>query len=142
MITQKKNRLNAKTVGARLRKIRDYFGYTQEQMAALTGILKSTYEKNERGNHLIQTDNLATIHEQMGVSAEWLLFGRAPVFWNEDKKRKDMEFKDENREDAPVSGELAEMIEVVKGVPFLRHAVLGHFQKLKLENQHLLKDNR
>ena len=141
MITQRKNVLNAKTVGARLRKIRNYFGYNQEQMAALTGILKTTYGKNERGDHIIQTGSLAAIHEQMGVSAEWLLFGRAPVFWNEDKKRKDMEFKDENRENVPVSGELAEMIDAVKRVPFLRHAVLGHFQKLKLENQHLLKDN-
>lgn len=138
---EKERFLNAGAIASRLRKIRKYFGYSQDEMADLLGITKETYGKNERAYHLLQALTLGAIHEKLGISIEWLLFNRAPVFWNPDKKRKDMEFKGDISGNVPVTPELAEMIDLLNRIPFLRNLVLGYYQKLKLENQHLISES-
>lgn len=134
----RKKFLNAKPIVGRLRKIRRYFGYSQQKMADILGIVKETYGKNERGYHLLQLESLVEIHEKLGVSVEWLLFNREPVFWKADKKIKGIELKGAKQGDVLVSTELEEMIDLLTRIPLLRYAVLGYYQKLKLENQQLI----
>ncbi|UCH98708.1 MAG: helix-turn-helix transcriptional regulator, partial [Candidatus Aminicenantes bacterium] len=43
--------MSKEAMGKRLREIRRHFGYLQDKMAAVLGIKKVTYGKNERGLH-------------------------------------------------------------------------------------------
>ncbi len=60
---------------ARLRKMREDLGYTQEQFSQILGINISTYKKIETYNRRISLDNLMTLHEKLNVSVDYILFG-------------------------------------------------------------------
>lgn len=131
-------RINARVIGSRLKEVRNYFGFNQGKMAGILGITRDTLGKNERGEHSVQVDSLHALHENLGISAEWLLFNRGAMFWdagmtkNSDKSGK--------QEEISFSTELDEMIDLMKRAPFLRHAVMGYFQKFKIENDHLIDE--
>ena len=130
--------INAAPIGRRLKEVRKYFGYKQGKMAELLGITMDAYGKNERGTHLVQTDSLHAVHEKLGVSMEWLLFNRGSMFWNADIMKKGK--KGGKREEILFSSEVDEMIDLMKRVPFLRYAVMGYYQKFKIENKHLVTE--
>ena len=131
-----RERINARPIGSRLREVRKYFGFSQGKMAGILGITRDTLSKNERGYNSVQVDTLHALHESLGVSVEWLLFNRGAMFWDAGMT------KDSNQggkaEGITFSTELDEMIDLMKRVPFLRHAVMGYFQKFKIENNHLI----
>ena len=64
--------LNIKNIGQRLRQVRELFTFTQHRMAEVLKIQDVTYKKNERGLHLVNMNCLDQLHDELGVSAEWL----------------------------------------------------------------------
>ncbi len=135
-LDNKRIKMNAAPVSQRLRQLRKHFGYTQTQMADKLGMVKDAYGRNERCITLISTDSLQPIHDVLGVSVEWLLFGRGPMFW------KDIDKKAENgTRDLRLNPEMGEMVDHMNRFSFLRNMVLGYFQKLKMENRHLLTED-
>ena len=134
---RKRKRLNAGPVEARLRRIRGYFGYRQYEMADFLGISRAAYGKNERGIHMIDLISIIAIHDKLGVSLEWLLFNRGPMFWKTvgDKKQKRTELQTTDS----FTGELDQMIAEMKGIPLLRHAVMGFYQKFRIENDQVIR---
>ncbi len=128
--------LSASPIAGRLRMVRRHFGYSQNKMAQSLGCSRETYRKNERGYYLLTIDTLAALYEKLGVSIEWLLFNRGPML--RDKGIKKSELKLETQADMSFPDELDEMISMMKNVPFLRYAVMGYYQKFKLENKHTI----
>ena len=129
--------LNPGPIAARLRKIRNHFGYRQYEMADFLGITRSAYGKNERGYHVIDLGSIASIHDKLGVSAEWLLFNRGPMFWRWEQSQK--KIKEKSQETVSFAEELEEMITQMKYIPLLRYAIMGYYQKFKIENDDLIR---
>lgn len=72
-----KNKLN-KTVGARIRMIRENMGYTRETFSALCDISDSFLSDVERGNKSLTTKTLHKICTSAHVSADFILQGTPP----------------------------------------------------------------
>ncbi len=59
----------------RLRKMREDLGYSQEKFAHILGINISTYKKIEAYERRISLDNLLMLHNSLGVSLDYIMFG-------------------------------------------------------------------
>ncbi|MDQ1350772.1 MAG: Helix-turn-helix domain, partial [Acidobacteriota bacterium] len=66
--------INNENIGKRLKQVRDIFKFTQRRMAEMLRVQESTYKKNEKGLHRLNINTLDQLHDELGVSAEWLLF--------------------------------------------------------------------
>lgn len=132
----KSSLLNRTTISDRLQLVRKHFGFSQDQMAQSLGCSRETFGKNERGYHMITLDTVAALYEKLGVSMEWLLFNHGPMLKNATIKKADLKL--ETQADMSFPDELNEMVAMMKNVPFLRYAVMGYYQKFKLENKHTI----
>ena len=139
MRTKRRNKtslLSRAPIAGRLHLVRKHFGFSQDQMAQSLGCSRETYGKNERGYYMLTIDTVAAFYEKLGVSMEWLLFNHGPML--RDNGIKKSELKLETQADMSFPDELNEMIGMMKNVPFLRYAVMGYYQKFKLENKHTI----
>ncbi len=130
---RQRKRIKSEPIGSRLQKIRNHFGYTQGQMAAQLELSRTSYSKNEKGVHLIDITTAVYLHNKMDISLEWLLFNKGPMF----KAGK-------GQEQAAAKGpgtdpETGGMLKMMERIPFIRHAVIGFFQKFTLENDDLIR---
>lgn len=121
---REKMRIDRRAIAVRLRSVRRHLGYSQGEMADLLGITRDAYGKNERGSHLIRTENLHTLHEKLGVNVEWLLFDRGSMLWTSGDQ----------------GDETEEMIDMMKRLPLLRHTVMKCYQEFKIENKELINE--
>lgn len=62
----------------RMREIRESAGLTQEQLSEILGISVSAYKKIEAGENNISLSCLKRLHAEMGISADFILFGKNP----------------------------------------------------------------
>lgn len=65
---------------ARIRKIREEGGYTQEQFAELLEISLSGYKKIENAENQISVNGLRKLKKKLDVSSDYILFGRNETF--------------------------------------------------------------
>ncbi len=109
-------------------------------MAEVLKIQDVTYKKNERGLHLVNMNSLERLHDELGVSAEWLLFENGPIYW------KDIQAKEDESKQAGLlrkdlfMEEVEEMVEMLKQVPMIRHSVMGHYQDCKIRYKDLIAE--
>ena len=73
----------------------------------------------------------------MAVNIEWLLFNRDAMSWKEPGNRQGVH--EDIPGELPFFAEATEMVDLMKRIPFLRHAVLGFFQRFKIENERLIR---
>ena len=64
----------------RLKEIRLGRNMSQEKFAEMLNISVSAYKKMESGENNISIANLRLLHERLGTSADYLLFGRSSDF--------------------------------------------------------------
>lgn len=62
-------------IGARLFKARKEKGYTQENLADLTGLTEQTISYAENGIKVLRLENVIKICKALDISADYLLFG-------------------------------------------------------------------
>lgn len=132
--------LNNENMGKRLKQVREILKITQRRMAEVLRVRESTYKKNEKGLHRINMNTLDQLHDELGVSAEWLLFETGPIYWNNIRAK-----EDENRQAALLERDLfkeevEEMVEILKQVPIIRHSVMGHYQDCKMRYKDLIAE--
>lgn len=65
---------------ARLRKVRENMGYTQERFAELLGISYSAYKKIAGLENQITLEELRRLKQKLNISADYLLFGETKEF--------------------------------------------------------------
>jgi transcriptional regulator with XRE-family HTH domain len=70
----KKNRTETLSPGEVLKKLRLRKGWTQKELAALTGIAETNLSNIERGNARLGEDRAIFLAEALGVRPERLLF--------------------------------------------------------------------
>ena len=62
-----------------IRRVREQKGYSQDVMADLMKIERSTYSNFELGKTKLFAKNMTRFAKAMGMSEEEILFGRAPL---------------------------------------------------------------
>lgn len=67
-----------KRLGARIRIMRQFFGLTQAELAARTGLPKATIASYETGRRVASGKNLIALSRTLGVSTDWLLGAEPP----------------------------------------------------------------
>lgn len=67
---------NAKEIGIRIRRQRETLGYSREKLAELSEISNSFLSDIERGERGFSVALLARISKVLGLSADYILFGR------------------------------------------------------------------
>ena len=67
----KKNELS--TVGQRIKYCREMRGMTQVDLADAIGVGRSTFQEWEKDAHLIKSDKIASLCDELHVSADFLL---------------------------------------------------------------------
>ena len=122
-------------VGSRFREIRHKLKLTQQQLGDKLGINGSAVAKYENGVSFPTGKMLDLLASQYNVSMDYLLCGRGTLFY-EDKDTPDW-----SRSGNMVEGdkELEELFSLVTSISWVRHAVVGYFQRFKLEHRHLIE---
>lgn len=69
----KKIYLNSKTIGLKLKKIRNFLKLSQDKFADKCSMAQSTYSHYENGINLITSLNLYIISKTYNVSMDWLI---------------------------------------------------------------------
>ena len=122
-------------IGRRLVELRKHYGCSQKEMAEKMGLSINTYRKNEVGINYPSVLIIDRLRNRLGVSLEWYLFGRGPVFW--------ADVIDRNEKIAPndvLGQEIEEMTGMIKKVPIIRHALLLYFQELKVKHKEIIRE--
>jgi transcriptional regulator with XRE-family HTH domain len=118
-------------IGSRLRKIRFTLGYSQDKMAALFGIHRTGYTKNENGETLLSLHAQTVLSDNYNISLDWLLCNKGPMYYKE--KVPGQEFGME-----VVREDVQELLQHMERLPLLRYEVLSFFQRFKVENKELI----
>jgi transcriptional regulator with XRE-family HTH domain len=132
--------LNNQNIGKRLKQVREFFKFTQRRMAEVVRIQESTYKKNEKGLHHLNINSLDQLHDELGVSAEWLLFENGPIYWKDIRAKEDENTQAGLLKKDIFMEEVEEMIEMLKQAPIIRHSVMGHYQDCKIRYKDLIAE--
>ena len=65
------NELSAKELGAKLKELREYHGYTQQEIVKLLGVGRAVYGMYESGERTININNLAKLSQFYNISLDW-----------------------------------------------------------------------
>ena len=118
-------------MGQRLRQLRTHLNYSPREMAARLGIQTSPYYKNENGDTLPGSDSLYRLHQDFGISLDWLFFNYGPMYYRERQSAEETE-KPEPVTGAPPTWEermpgVQEMLQHMEQDPLLRHRILLYY---------------
>ncbi len=80
-----------KGVALRLKELRDRLDCSPIEMATRLGISRGAYNKNEHGINFPCIDTQRRLAEGIGVSMDWLLFGKGPVFYKVKEKADELQ---------------------------------------------------
>ena len=123
-----------KETGRRLKKLRGQFNYPPKEMAAKMRIKTNTYYKNENGETFPGLVPLYLLQQEFGISMDWFIFNKGPMFYEEKKPQdKEPEKIEEKKSKAleETMPDVKELLEHMAEDPLLRHEVLLNFYKYK-----------
>lgn len=134
-----KNRQELVTeIGARIKAVRQALNYSQDEMARLFGIGRSSYYRYERGQAYPGPLVLNELAHRYHVSLDWLVGNKGSMFGQEAAPPRVSELED-------VKEDVRELLVHMERIPLLRYKVLTFFQEFKLEHKDLtvaaVKDN-
>jgi transcriptional regulator with XRE-family HTH domain len=118
-----------KKIAARLKQLREYLQISQKEMALKLYLKKDRYRKYESGENRISIETLSTLSIDLNTSLDWLISNRGQMFVDEEQV---LEPGEEPRD---FNNEVKELFYVMKHLPLVRYAVMGFYQKFKLDNQ-------
>ncbi len=139
----------------KIKSLREQLGYSRQEMARQLGVSLNAYGKNEAGysapgfwaQHRLSTD--------YGISMDWFLFDRGPMYFKEKIKLAELEKEAANmkkeleeleKESAEklrqnsvreLKPEMIELVDYMEHQPLFYHEMLAFFQRLKKENKEL-----
>ncbi len=137
----------------RLIKLRERLNFSAREMRERLGVTRSAYWKYEAGEGFPGFNSIKLLSDQFGVSMDWLMFEKGPMFFKEKEKKAELEeLKRENtrllekveevekrRDEEKMKPELAELFRHMENIPVLRYELLTDFHKFKLANEQLVQ---
>ncbi|MCP5107696.1 MAG: helix-turn-helix transcriptional regulator [bacterium] len=133
-------------IGQRLKKLREQFKYSHEQMSGKLGLSKSGYFKNEGGIRFPGFKTLDLLQKNWDISMDWLIFNKGPVHYKE--KMPEPAPQPEKVEVKETTGledigpDVRELVEYMEQDHLLKHEVLLNFYKYKEKKEQDKKPQR
>lgn len=119
-------------IGRRIKKIRTELNMTQEEFGALFGIKRSGISKYEYDECFPTREMVIVLVDKYNISMDWLLCNRGTMYYE--------------KYDTPlahsgfdVDTETRDMLVLLTRSAMVRYAVMGFFQRFRLENLELLQ---
>jgi len=103
-----------------------------------------TYHRYEQGKMLPGYTALYSAAKKLGISLDWLVCSKGPVYYKEIEKKDQVEEKTETPQDllTGASGEeINDLLEHMNRIPLLRHEVLVYFYKFKARNKDMMVED-
>jgi transcriptional regulator with XRE-family HTH domain len=128
-------------VSNRLIELRQSLHYSTQKMGEYFKVSATTYHRYEQGKMLPGFTALYSAAEKLGISLDWLVCSKGPVYYKEIVKKNQVEEKKETPQDflTGSSGEeIKDLLEHMNRIPLLRHEVLVYFYKFKAEHKDMV----
>ncbi len=133
---------NLKSIfSTRIIELRRSLNYSTKKMGDCLRASQTSYRRYEQGKILPGYPGLYSIAENLGISLDWLVCGKGPVYYKEKEKNDRTEGKKETLQDLlPGSSleEIKDLLENMNRIPLLRHEILVYFYKFKAEHKDLV----
>lgn len=134
------NSLNKQFVN-RISILRQNSAYSKKNMADFFNTSQNTYRRYERGEILPGFLSLYSVAMKLGISLDWLVGGRGPVFYQEKGEKKSTEVVPGTIQQV-FSPEIANLIDHIERIPLLRDEMLAFFYKFKVEHRELIEKSK
>ncbi len=133
------------TVSRRLIELRQSLNYSTRKMGEYFKVSATTYHRYEQGKMLPGFRSLYSAAEKLGISLDWLVCSKGPVYYKEIEEKdqvEEMEKKEPPQDFLPGSSqeEIKDLLEHMNRIPLLRHEVLVYFYKFKAEHKDLVDE--
>ncbi len=133
---------NLKSIfSSRIIELRRSLNYSTKKMGDCLWASQTSYRRYEQGKILPGYPGLYAIAENLGISLDWLVCGKGPVYYKEKEKNDRAEEKKETLQDLLTGSSLEEikdLLENMNRIPLLRHEILVYFYKFKAEHKDLV----
>jgi len=129
----------AKTISAKLEKIRKANHISITDMASALNIDRGSYVRNVNGRTIPNLFTVYKLGNRFEISMDWLVLDKEPMYL----KEKIAEIKVEN--DTPslqslsFPGDIKELLDHMDKIPLLRYEILAQFHRFKEEHQALVE---
>lgn len=120
-------------IGRRLIKLRNRFGYKQQQMADQLGMAPISLNRIERGTFFPSAVTLNEIAVKFNVSLDWLFYGKGNMFMGKGEG-------ETNKSGDIFERDIEEMVYLMRQIPLVRYAMMDHFQRFKVDNRTVIDD--
>ncbi len=128
-----KKRQYERSVGDRLRKVRQMLNYSRQDMAAVLELKDSGYFKNETGETFPSRSTLHRLQRDYDISMDWFLFNKGPMLY---KGKQQQEEKPGLEERFP---EARELLDAMDQDSQLKHEILAYFFKYRNKKKSIEK---
>ena len=117
----------------RIKELRKSLHYSRRQMATFFRVALVTYRRYEQGKMLPGFFSLYDVAVKLGVSLDWLVCGRGPVYFKEIKEKLEKQAVHE-----AYPPEITNLLDHMNRIPLLRNEILSYFYKLKAEHEGII----
>jgi transcriptional regulator with XRE-family HTH domain len=130
-------------VSSKLIQLRQSLHYSTKKMAGYFNVSAITYHRYEQSKMLPGFTALYSAAEKLGISLDWLVCNKGPIYYKEIEKKIQVEEKKETPQDFLTGAsqeEIKDLLEHMNRIPLLRHEVLVYFYKFKAEHKDMMVD--
>ena len=118
-----------KSIGLRLKLLRDQYKLSRDEMARKLGLSRSGYFKNEYGLTLPKLETLLCLEKDFDISMNWLFFEKGPIHYKDLLVEKGLVKKTLSLE--KTIPETADLIEYMDKDLLFRHEIMAFFYKYR-----------
>jgi transcriptional regulator with XRE-family HTH domain len=126
----------AKDFIGKIRELRQTLHYSTKEMGECFNASQGTYRRYEKGKMLPGFFSLYAAASRLGLSLDWLVCGRGPVYYQEKEEKKIEDTAPPSLREVPPA-EIAQLLEHMNRSPLLRHEVLAFYYKFMVEHKEL-----
>ena len=129
--------MDSKTIqenfSSRITELRQSLHYSRGKMATFFRVSQVTYRRYEQGVMLPGFTSLYDVAVKLGVSLDWLVCGRGPVYFKEIQEKLKKQAVHETN-----PPEITNLLDHMNRIPLLRNEILSYFYKLKAEHEGII----
>lgn len=131
-------------VGNKLIELRQSLHYSSKKMGEYFKVSEITYHRYEQAKMFPGFTALYSAAQKLGISLDWLVCGKGPVYYKDIEKKNREEEKKETLQDYLTGSsreEIKDLLEHMERIPLLRHEILVYFYKFKSGHKEMVVDS-
>ena len=117
-----------KEIGPRIKRVRQTLDYSQERMATLFGVTRSSYCRYESGKAFPGPSGLGILASSFHVSLDWLVSGVGRMFTNENGRSAGRTTVRELKPD------MRDMVCLMHKMPLIRFKILSFYYEFRKDH--------